>query len=118
MYKIKLIQSITIIFCLLMGTAFADTKSPRPISSPSQLETSGKITKIFKKTRVIELDGTAYKLHPVHDIYTKRKGTQTTLYNLRPGMKVRLGFTTYQGKRAVHKVWILPKNFPTANHAH
>lgn len=102
--------------CLITSITFAGTKLPKHY--PSQLETAGKITTIVKKTRVIELDGTAYKLHPVHDIYTKRKGIQATLHNLKAGMKVGLEFTTFQGKRVVHKVWILPRNYPSTKHTH
>ena len=116
MYRIKLIPSIMIIFSLMVGISYANTQLPKHY--PSQLETVGEITKIVKQTRVIVLDGAAYKLHPVHDIYTKIKGQQATLYNLRSGMKVGLEFTTYQGKRAVHKVWILPKNYPSTKHTH
>lgn len=117
MLSIKLKSSVTaILCCLLVSITFASTKLPKHY--PSHLETVGKITKILKKTRVIELDGTAYMLHPVHDIYTKRKGEQATLYELKPGMKVGLEFTTYQGKKAVNKVWILPKNYPSTKHTH
>lgn len=116
MFNNKFKISITLILCLITGIALAATKLPKHY--PSQLETVGKITKVLNQKRIIELDGTAYKLHPVHDIYTKRKGSQATLYNLRAGMKVGLEFTTFQGKRAVHKVWILPKNYPSTKHTH
>ena len=133
MYKIKLIPSITIIFSLMAGIAFADAKPQKydpssneafrafiklPKHYPSNLKTVGKITEVLKKTKVIVLDGAAYKLHPLHDIYTTKKGRQATLYNLKPGMIVGLEFTTYQGKRAAYKVWILPKNYPPTLHAH
>lgn len=116
MFNHKLKISITLILCLITGIALASTKLPKHY--PSQLETVGKITKILNQKRTIELDGMAYKLHPVHDIYTKTKGSQATLYNLRTGMKVGLEFTTFQGKRAVYKVWILPENYPSTKHAH
>ena len=133
MYKIKLIPYIMVIFSLMVGSSFADTKLPKgypspvmplgvnaklPKHYPSYMMPSGKITKVLKQSRAIIVDGAAYKLHPVHDIYTKRKGIQATLYNLKPGMKVAFEFTTYQGKRVVHKVWILPKNYPTTQYAH
>ena len=116
MFSIKLKSSITLILCLLTGIAFASIKLPKHY--PTNLETVGKITQVLKQERVIVLDGAAYKLHPVHDIYTKIKGRQATLYNLKPGMKVALEFTIYQGQRAVNKVWILPKNYPSTNHTH
>ena len=116
MFSIKLKSSIVLMLCLLTGIVFASTKLPKHY--PSNLRTVGEITKVVKQTRVIVLDGTAYNLHPVHDIYTKRKGRQATLYTLKPGMKVGLEFTTYQGKRAVNKIWILPKNYPSTNHTH
>ena len=116
MFNNKFKISITLILCLMTGMAIAATTLPKHY--PSQLDTVGKITKILKQKRVIELDGAAYKLHPVHDIYTKRKGIQATLYDLRKGMKVALEFTVYQGRRAVNKVWILPKNYPSTKHTH
>ncbi len=120
-----------VIFSLMVGTSFSDTKrlngSPvmpfvantkLPKHYPSYMMLSGKITKVLKKSRVIIVDGTAYTLHPVHNIYTKIKGAQATLYNLKPGMKVALEFTTYRGKKVVNKVWILPKNYPIETYAH
>ena len=116
MFNNKFKISITLMLCLITSIALAATKLPKHY--PSQLDTVGKITKVVKQKRIIELDGTAYRLHPVHEIYTKRKGRQATLYNLRTGMKVGLEFTTYQGRRAVNKVWILPKNYPSTKHTH
>ena len=114
----------------MVGSSFSDTKringSPimplggnikLPKHYPSYMMPSGKITKILKKSGVIIVDGTAYKLHPLHDIYTNIKGRNATLYNLKPGMKVGLEFTAYRGKRVVHKIWILPKNYPTESYA-
>ena len=131
MYKIKLIASIMVIFSLMVGTSFSDPKringSPlMPLAAHVKLPKhypsynkmlTGKITHVFKKSKVIELDGITYQFHPIHDIYTKRKGVQAALYNLKPGIKVGLEFTTYQGKNVANKIWILPGNYPTSNFA-
>lgn len=123
MLSIKLKSSITLMLCcLLVGVTYASTKLPNHY--PSHIKIAGKITNIFKQTKEIELDGTSYVLHPLHDIYTKTKGRQATLYDLSPGMKVGLELTTfkgkktYQGKKVVNKVWILPKDYPSTKHTH
>ena len=131
MYKIKRISSIMMIFILMLGSSFADTSRPNgsqivpldantglPSHYPTHMMPSGKITKILKKKRVIILDGTAFKLHPVHDVFTLKKGQQATLYDLKRGMKVAFEFTTYQGNKVVHKVWMLPRTYKTKMYAH
>ena len=116
MFNNKFKISITLILCLITGIAFAATKLPKHY--PSSFDISGTITKVLKKSRVIELDGTAYKLHPIHDIFTLNKNRKTTLYNLRPGMKIGGEFSTFQGKKVIYKIWILPKSYPTMKHTH
>ena len=116
MFKNKLQTGFTLAICLVSGIAFASTKLPT--FYPSHFEIAGKITAVLKQARVIELDGTAYKLQPVHDIYTRRKGIQATLYDLRPGMKVGLEYTNNNGKKLFNKVWILPKDYPSTKHTH
>lgn len=115
MYKLKLIPSITVLFCLMASIAFADTRLPKHY--PSSFEISGTITKIYNKRRIIELDKADYKLHPVHDIYTLRKNVKTILYSLKPGMKIGAKFGTFQGKRVLTDIWILPKSYTTSPHA-
>lgn len=115
MFKIKLLPYITIILYLLTGIAIANTKLPKHY--PSSFDISGTITKIYKKNRIIELDGANYKLHPVHDIFTRKKKSKTTLYNLKKGMKIGGKFGIYKGGRALIEIWILPKDYPTLPHA-
>lgn len=115
MFKIKLQSSITLLLCLIIGVAFADTMLPNHY--PSNFDLSGTITKIDNKSRIIELDGADYKLHPVHDIYTTNKKSKITLYSLKPGMKIGGQFGTFQGKKALIKMWVLPKDYPTTPHA-
>jgi len=113
MLKTKFHSLITLILCLLIGVAAADTKQPNHY--PSNFDLTGTITKIDKKRRIIELDGADYKLHPVHDIYSG--SSKVTLYSLKRGMKIGGEFSTFQGKSVLSKIWVLPKNYPTTPHA-
>lgn len=115
MFKIKFLTSITIMLCLLTSIAFADTKLPKHY--PLSFEISGTITNIYKKRRIIVLDKADYSVHPVYDIYTLRNKSKTTLYSLKPGMKIGGKFSVYNGKRVLTEIWILPKNYPTQPHA-
>ncbi|MDH5601673.1 MAG: hypothetical protein OEY78_10265 [Gammaproteobacteria bacterium] len=130
MKNIKLIPGIMVIFSFMLGSTYAETPRPGspviplgtnanlPTHYPSYMLPSGKITKTIRQSRTIVVDGTAFKLHPVHEIFTKKKGQQATIYELRPGMKVGLEFTNYKGEKVAHKVWILPKDYPTVKYAH
>lgn len=115
MNKIKLIPGITILFCLMASIAFADTVLPKHY--PTSFEISGTITKVIKSKRIIQLDKADYSFHPVHDIHTLRKNSNTTLYSLKPGMKIGAKFSIYQGKRVLTEIWILPKSYTTRPHA-
>lgn len=116
MFNHKLKISISLILCLITGIALASTKLPKHY--PSSFDVSGTITVVLKKSRVIELDGTAYKVHPVHDIFTRSKNRKTTLYSLKPGMKIGGEFSTYQGEKVLTKIWLLPKSYTTMQHTH
>jgi len=115
MKNIKLTSVITLLLCLIAGTAFAAPTLPKHY--PTNFEITGTITKIYKKRRIIELDNADYRVHPVHDIFTLRQNSKTTLYSLKPGMKIGGEFGIYQGKRVLIKIWILPKSYPTLPHA-
>lgn len=115
MFSIKLKYSITLLLCLIAGITFADVKLPKHY--PLSFDVSGVITKVDKKRRLINLDGAEYQLHPVYDIFTKRKNIKATMYNLKKGMKIGAKIMKFKGKRVLTKIWILPKNYPTINTA-
>ena len=115
MFKLKYLTGISITLYLITSIAFANTLLPKHY--PSNFDVSGKITKVYSKRLIIELDKAGYYVHPVHDIYTKRKNSKLTLYNLKPGMKIGVKFSLFKGKRVISEIWTLPKSYPTVPHA-
>lgn len=115
MFKLKYLTGISITLYLITSIAFANTLLPKHY--PSSFEISGTITKVLHKRLIIELDNAAYYVHPVHDIYSMRKNSKLTLYNLKPGIKIGANFSIYKGKRVLTEIWRLPKSYPTVPHA-
>lgn len=111
MLNTKYLSGILLMVCLMTGIAVANPTLPNHY--PAEFELTGVITNVYNDRRIIELDKADYKLHPVYNIYTLRKGVKSTLFELKPGMKIGAKYGTYQGKKVLTDLWILPKSYKT-----